>query len=81
MTWHSGQDLSQTVFTCLYVLHLGNLDPAHFRSIGNYRPELMTSVLRSYVVAVLKTCDIAVEEFRRGHLVEVRLSIWLYSGR
>lgn len=78
MTWHSGQDLSQTVFTCLYVLHLDNL-PSATSAPSTSEPgppiELLSLVLHSYVMAVLKSVDLASQEYARGNVLEVGIPI------
>lgn len=79
MEWHSGNTLSQTVFTLLYVHHLGDLNPDFIPSDlipkdDPSRPlELLTVVLRSAVFGQLKCCDLAWRELSKGGMQDVRV--------
>lgn len=79
MTWLNGQDLSQTVFTCLYTLHLAQLAAAANTTTTTtssptpYPHQMLSLVLHTYVLATLKCIDLASQEFARGNLQEVRL--------
>jgi hypothetical protein len=77
MEWHSGNTLSQTIFTCLFVHHLDDIDPEFvpqdlqskedpLRPLG-----LITIVLRSAVFGLLKSCDLSWRELSKGGMREV----------
>lgn len=76
MAWHGGSSLSQTVYTCLYFHEYAELDPVLWRpSPGPDQPSaLVTSVLRSWILGTIKTCDMAWREFSQRHVYEVCLS-------
>lgn len=73
MGWHEGHSLSQTVYTCLYFHEFSSLDPGVWRLlIGNSQPyPLVTSVLRSWMQGLIKTCDMVWREFAQRHVYEV----------
>ncbi|KII89424.1 hypothetical protein PLICRDRAFT_160784 [Plicaturopsis crispa FD-325 SS-3] len=74
MEWHAGNTLSQTVFTVLYVHHLEDLNPELIRRapvFGNdtSRPmELLTVVLRSFMMGLLKCCDLSWRELSKNRV-------------
>ncbi|KAG8968024.1 hypothetical protein FRC03_008889 [Tulasnella sp. 419] len=72
MGWHGGSTLSQTVYTLLYVHHLNRLQPDKMLPTGDItRPvELISVVLRSAVVGLLKTCDLVWRELIKGHVYD-----------
>ena len=79
MTWHAGYDLAATLFTCLYVHHLDEITLPELNKRWSAQQQdaekpidLLALVLRPYVMAVIKSCDIVWCEFVKGHLVEVR---------
>ncbi|EJU05866.1 hypothetical protein DACRYDRAFT_113890 [Dacryopinax primogenitus] len=75
MAWHQGITLTQTVFTNLYVLHLGTY---HFWSTlqgvepcDRQRPEqLINLVLAAGVLGMAKSVDLAWREFAKGCVYE-----------
>lgn len=78
MRWHEGLSLAQTVFTCMYVLRVDEmqdeeavLEDAATNGKAPYPVELVTLVLRAYVRATLKTCDVMMEEMLKRHLYDV----------
>jgi N-alpha-acetyltransferase 35, NatC auxiliary subunit len=83
MAWHSGNTLSQTVFTCLYVHNLEEIDPECFpyELILQEDPSrpwaLVTFVLRAGVAAFLKCIDMAWRELSKGRVLDV--SIFAHS--
>ena len=64
MAWYKGATLSQTVYTCLYYLN-----PQYMLSTGQGQ-ELVSSILRSYVLAWGKTIDFAYQELSKGHVFD-----------
>jgi hypothetical protein len=78
MDWHQGHSLSQTVYTCLYFFEFSNLNPTTWHSSQSpdlSRPsELVTSVLKSWMQGLIKTCDMAWREYAQRHVYEVCLS-------
>ena len=80
MTWQTGHDLAQTVFTCLYCLNMDAFDLPKLHARYGSQPtptdrplKLVGLVLRAYVAATLKTCDIICLELHRGNVMEVSL--------
>jgi len=77
MEWHAGYTLPQTIYSCLYVHYLADIDPEvvpfqepqHQESA---RPlELVTVVLNAGIKGLLKSCDFAWRELNRGTLHDV----------
>ncbi|SPO43824.1 uncharacterized protein PSANT_01509 [Moesziomyces antarcticus] len=77
--WHQGSALSQTLYTCLYFHDLKLLSPKHPRlqqsspELAAHQPqeplELIYKVLRAFILATVKTIDIAWSELTsRQHL-------------
>lgn len=82
MLWHDGYDLSQTIFTCLYALHLDqqSLWAASDSSQEQDQeseadPKLTSLVLYAYLLAVCKGIDLTMQEYARGNVLEVRPSL------
>ena len=77
MAWHSGNTLSQTVFTLLYIHELADLNPDTLpddwpKHPDSQRPlELVTVVLRAAVFGLLKSCDLAWRELSQKHVYDV----------
>lgn len=75
MEWHAGNNLSQTVFTLLYVHHLVELEPDLIPQCSTLKPgppqELVTIVLRAGVLGLLKCCDLAWRELAKGSVQDV----------
>ena len=78
MQWHSGNTLSQTVYTLLYVHELQDLNP-EFLPVGwppdpdpNRPLELLTVVLRASVFGLLKCCDLAWRELSQRRVYDVK---------
>ena len=78
MEWHTGHTLSQTIFTCLYVHALTDIDPQvisweELRDVDKVRPiELVTVVLRAAIFGLLKCCDFTWRELNKGNMYDVR---------
>ena len=85
MAWHMGNPLSQTLFTSLYIDRLlwpepKTVEHASFTGTENGTEEsmeqdLLNRVLRSYCLALIKTCDMVHEKISRETYYEVRQSI------
>jgi N-alpha-acetyltransferase 35, NatC auxiliary subunit len=79
MEWHAGNTLSQTVFTLLFIHHLDDFNPdliprGSNSNTDHSRPqELITLVLRSGVVGLIKSCDLAWREMSHGAINDVRI--------
>ena len=77
MSWHSGNTLSQTVFTLLYIHELADLNPDMLPPDWPVHPdpnrplELVTVVLRAAVFGLLKSCDLAWRELARKRVYDV----------
>lgn len=88
MTWHTGHDLGTTLFTCQYVHHLEELQLFNLQrrwsshlDAQDSSLELLSYVLRPYIRATIKTCDLVWCEFVKGHLIEVsKLAQLVYRG-
>ena len=81
MEWHAGYTLPQTIYSCLYVHYLADIDPEVFPSQelphreSARPPALVTVVLRAAIVALLKCCDLSWRELNRGRLHEVCMTL------
>lgn len=77
MEWHAGYTLPQTIYSCLYVHYLTDIDPEviprqHPWQLESARPpELVTVVLNAAITGLLKCCDFAWRELIRGNLYDV----------
>lgn len=77
MEWHAGYTLPQTIYSCLYVHYLADIDPEVFPfqeppHQESARPSaLVTVVLRAGITALLKCCDLSWRELNRGRLHDV----------
>ncbi|KAI0344977.1 Mak10-domain-containing protein [Trametopsis cervina] len=75
--WHSGNTLSQTVFTLLYIHELQDLNPELLPPDWPPHPdpsrplELLTVVLRASVFGLLKCCDLAWRELAKKRLYDI----------
>ncbi|KAH7928162.1 Mak10-domain-containing protein [Leucogyrophana mollusca] len=75
MEWHTGYTLSQTVFSFLYVHHLRDIDPDFISGDRAQRTdesprELVTVVLRAWILGLLKCCDLAWREMNKGNIFD-----------
>ncbi|EKM56096.1 uncharacterized protein PHACADRAFT_122281 [Phanerochaete carnosa HHB-10118-sp] len=77
MGWYAGNMLSQTVYTLLYVHTLQDINPdllppEYLYSQDSTRPmQLLTSVLRPAVFAMLKDCDIVWRELSKKRVYDM----------
>lgn len=75
MEWHAGYTLPQTIYSCLYVHYLTDIEPEGFpfqEHQESARPSaLVTVVLRAGVIALLKCCDLSWREINGGRLHDV----------
>ncbi len=71
MEWHAGNLLSNTVFTLVHVHEIPQLDSdlIPYDSADKARPvELLSIVLKTYVIGLLKCCGVAWDALNRGSL-------------
>ncbi|KAF9019735.1 hypothetical protein BDZ89DRAFT_1072754 [Hymenopellis radicata] len=76
MEWHAGNLLSNTVFTLVHVHEIAQLDPdlIPYNSADKARPvELLSIVLKTYVIGLLKCCGVAWDALNRADKAEVSL--------
>ncbi|KAF8061759.1 Mak10 subunit, NatC N-terminal acetyltransferase-domain-containing protein [Lyophyllum atratum] len=72
MEWHSGNLLSHTVFTLLYVHLLTEIDPEYMppQTMAKFDPsrppQLVFLVLRAWIMGLLKCCDLSWRELSKG---------------
>ncbi|KAG6817045.1 hypothetical protein H0H87_000457 [Tephrocybe sp. NHM501043] len=72
MEWHSGNPLCHSVFTLLYIHAMAAIDPEYvtqqeMASFDSSRPpELVFQILRSWVMGLLKCCDLSWRELSKG---------------
>ena len=77
MAWHMGNPLSQTLFTSLYIDKLlwpapKTLENASFtKDAQTFEHGLLNTVLRSYCLALIKTCGIVHQIMNREYYSEV----------
>ncbi|KAG6916900.1 hypothetical protein DXG01_004733 [Tephrocybe rancida] len=70
--WHSGNPLCHSVFTLLYVHAMAGIDPEYVTAQdlaafdSSRPPELVFQVLRSWVMGLLKCCDLSWRELSKG---------------
>jgi N-alpha-acetyltransferase 35, NatC auxiliary subunit len=85
MGWHVGNALAQTVFTLLYIHNLEDFNPDLLPAEQSSqrdprRPrELVTVVLRAFVLGLLKCCDLGWRELSQGGVLDVRLQFHLLN--
>ncbi|KAK9761882.1 N-alpha-acetyltransferase, non-catalitic subunit [Basidiobolus ranarum] len=68
LSWHSGHSLSQTIFTCLYVHNVFRIPEIDGRN--EFDENLVTLVLKSYVLGVIKCCHLVWQEMIKGNVYE-----------
>ena len=79
MEWHTGNTLSQSVFTLLFVHQLADINPDLLPpeislKKDALRPiELITVVLRSAVFGLLKSCDMVWRELAKKRVQDVSI--------
>jgi N-alpha-acetyltransferase 35, NatC auxiliary subunit len=84
MEWHAGYTLPQTIYSCLYVHHLADINPEVVLRQGHThqdpaRPmELVTVVLNAAITGLLKCCDLAWRQLSRGKLHDVGSRMFSY---
>jgi hypothetical protein len=81
ISWHYGNPLAQTVYTCTYLSacllnYRGFLASATFLATlptlePTFEQNLIFVVLRSYIVGVVRGCDCIREELQKGNIYEV----------
>ena len=78
-TWHAGHPLSQTLYTCLYLsqpdaFHRFEAANTTSAAVSDPSSQLTLLVLRAYVVATAKCCEVVWEEYVRGNLIPMEVS-------
>jgi hypothetical protein len=81
MEWHAGYTLPQTIYTCLYVHHLTDINPDLIPQEQPQRDparplELVTVVVRAAIMGFLKCCDLVWRELSKGRLHDVCGLAW-----
>jgi N-alpha-acetyltransferase 35, NatC auxiliary subunit len=75
MEWHAGNLLSHTVYTLLFIYRLNDIDPEFIPQSSTADPdrpsELVTVVLRAFVMGLLKSCDLSWRELSKGGVLDV----------
>ena len=87
ISWHSGNPLAQTLFTCTYLADsLFNFDKtlktATFTTTvpsmeSTFEEKLLTTVLRGYILGVVKCCECIRAELQKGNIYEVS-AYWIF---
>jgi hypothetical protein len=74
MAWLSGHSLSQTIFTCMYLHDVFSLVQENIAASDriDQPAELVSSVLKAYVLATIKCCHLVWREMVSGNVYEVR---------
>ena len=89
MEWHTGNTLSQSVFTLLFVHQLAEINPdllppeITLKKDASHPIELIAVVLRSAVFGLLKSCDMVWRELskKRVHDVSMPSPILMSASR
>jgi hypothetical protein len=80
ISWHSGNPLAQTLFTCVFLaeslFNIGDtLESVTFVKTplteSTFEGELLTTVLRGYILGVVKCCESTRVELQKGNIYEV----------
>lgn len=71
MAWISGHSLSQTVYTCIYFHHIQQLNTLPMPTLTSNMEDIIFGVLKSYVLATVKTCHYIWNEMTQGNIFEV----------
>jgi N-alpha-acetyltransferase 35, NatC auxiliary subunit len=80
ISWHSGNPLAQTLFTCVFLaeslFNVGDtLESVTFIKTppnkSTFEEELLMTVLRSYILGVVKCCECTRVELQKGNIYEV----------
>jgi hypothetical protein len=71
MAWISGHSLSQTVYTCTYFHHIKTLTETAMPTLSSKAEEIMYGVLKTYVLATVKSCHYVWTEMTQGNVYEV----------
>ena len=80
MEWHTGNTLSQSVFTLLFVHQLAEINPdllppeIALKKDASHPIELITVVLRSAVFGLLKSCDMVWRELSKKRVHDVSIA-------
>ncbi|ORY01708.1 Mak10-domain-containing protein [Basidiobolus meristosporus CBS 931.73] len=68
LAWHSGHSLSQTIFTCLYVHNVFKIPQV--KGVAESDNNLVSLVLKAYVLGVIKCCQLVWQEMIKGNVYE-----------
>jgi hypothetical protein len=83
MAWISGHSLSQTVYTCTFFHHIKTSTKTPRPTLSSKAEEIMYGVLKTYVLATVKSCHYVWTEMTQGNVYEV--NTWfgrlLYGNR
>jgi hypothetical protein len=72
MAWISGHSLSQTVYTCIYFHHTEQLNSLPMPTLTSTMDDVLFGVLKSYILATVKTCHYIWTEMAKGNVFEVK---------
>ncbi|KAI8885702.1 Mak10-domain-containing protein [Backusella circina FSU 941] len=70
MAWISGHSLSQTVYTCTYFHHVKVLNETPMPTLSSKANEIIYGVLKTYVLATVKSCHYIWTEMTQGNVYE-----------
>lgn len=71
MAWISGHSLAQTVYTCIYLHHIQDLNQMAMPTLTSSRDDIIYGVLKSYIMATGKCCHYIWTEMTQGNVFEV----------
>ncbi|CEP10292.1 hypothetical protein [Parasitella parasitica] len=70
MAWISGHSLVQTVYTCIYFLHIKYLNESSMPTLTSNMDDIIYGVLRSYILATATCCHYIWTEMTQGNVYE-----------
>lgn len=68
--WHKGASLSQTIYTCRYIHCLALLSANASQAAGQEPNLLVIKVLRSYLIALIKSIGLVWDEVAKGNIAD-----------
>lgn len=72
MAWIEGHQIPQTVFTCIYLHHLRELNEIPMPTIESDVEEIVFGALKSYLLATAKCCHYVYMEMLNRNVFEVK---------